>query len=131
MAEESDDSSKTEEPTGQRLDEARKRGQLIHSKEIDHLIGLAVATAVVLIFGPKVMGELRDVGRGLLEHLHQIPLDGGGTGRLLFDVMVRVSLIIALPVLLLLVGAIAPSLLQNGLVIASEALTPKFDRLNP
>ncbi len=131
MAEESDDSQKTEEPTGQRLDEARKRGQLIHSKEIDHLIGLAVAAAVVLILGPKVMAELRDVGRGLLEHLHQIPLDGGGTGRLLLDLILRVALIIALPILLLLVGAIAPSMLQNGLVVATQALTPKFDRLNP
>ncbi len=36
MAEDDDDSSKTEQPSQKKLDEARKRGEVVTSREVSH-----------------------------------------------------------------------------------------------
>jgi len=58
VAEEQDDSQKTEDPTGRRLDEARNRGQVANSREVNNLLMLGVFSLSVLFFGGTAAGAL-------------------------------------------------------------------------
>ena len=58
MAEDSDQ-EKTEEPTGKRLDDARKKGQIARSRELNTFAMLIVSAILLLIQG-------KDIGKGLL-----------------------------------------------------------------
>src|SRR4030095_12118538 len=58
MAEEHDDSQKTEDPTGRRLDEARSRGQVANSREVNNLLMLGVFSLSVLMFGKPAAIDL-------------------------------------------------------------------------
>ena len=68
MAEEQDDSQKTEEPTQKRLDEAREKGQVASSREINHWFMILGGTLLVTIFAPQMM---RDLARLMLPFVEQ------------------------------------------------------------
>ena len=53
MADDKDD--KTEEPTARRLDEARKRGEIVYSQEATTWIMLAAGAMALSMLGPQMM----------------------------------------------------------------------------
>ena len=67
MAEEQDDSQKTEEPTGRKLSKAREQGQVVQSQEVKHLFVLAGALSLafflyVMVNAGMISGVLPVVG---------------------------------------------------------------------
>ena len=77
MAEEQDDSQKTEDPTSRRLDEARKRGQVANSREINNLLMLGVFSLSVLLFGGGAAGALYKMSMPFIESPDLISADFG------------------------------------------------------
>ena len=63
MAEEHDDSQKTEDPTQKRLDEAHDKGQIAVSRELNHWFMFGGGLIAVFVFGPQMV---RDVAKGSL-----------------------------------------------------------------
>ena len=80
MAEE-DTSQKTEDPTQKRLDDARKKGQVVNSKEVSTFFTLFAATAVVIMFAPWVAEGVRQAVLVYVERPHTIDADGGNIFR--------------------------------------------------
>lgn len=76
MAEGSDDSEKTEDPTQKRLSDAREKGDLPKSQEVSTWFALAGSALMIAIFAPSVTSSLGALLRGYLEHAHEIPVDG-------------------------------------------------------
>ena len=73
-----DDSQKTEEPTGKRLQDAREKGQVAKSQEVNHwfvFLGLALFIGV---FGPGIVSGIGGVLVVFLERPHAIRLGAGG-----------------------------------------------------
>ena len=131
MADDRDDSQKTEEPTQKRLDEAHKRGEFASSREISSWFMLLGGTLVVVLLGP-VMG--RDLARQLLafvEKPHLIPLDIDSLSNLGTAVLSSTLLVVALPLLILVACAVAAGVVQNGFRLAPDHLMPKFERISP
>jgi flagellar biosynthetic protein FlhB len=131
MAEHPDDGQKTEEPSQRRLEEARSKGQVASSREVNHALMLGAGALLVGILGPSVAGDLAGALRRLLEQPHEIRLTA-------VDLDLGLTALLAdlggalLPAALLLVGAaLASGLLQNGLIFSATPLAPKFDRLSP
>jgi flagellar biosynthetic protein FlhB len=62
MAEENDDSQKTEEPSQKKLDEAREKGQVANSREVNHWFMILAATIFVAMMAP---GMLKDISAAL------------------------------------------------------------------
>ena len=57
MAEEPDDTEKTEDPTQKRLDEALKRGDVVKSQEVNTWFIIAGATLVLMAFSGGMSGR--------------------------------------------------------------------------
>ncbi len=121
--------NKTEQATPRRQKKAREMGQIARSRELPAALAL-IASAAPLIW----------LGRAAVEHwgaLYRYELDAAATEDLrlnsptLFWSAIEV-LRLAGPILL---SAMAVSLMagagQGGLNFAAQALTPRFERLNP
>jgi len=131
MAEESqDDSQKTEEPTQKRLDDAREKGQVAVSREVNHWFMILAGTIMVMMFLPGAMGTFGGIFTKFLEQPHLISLDLIAMVEVLRSAW-KESVMAMLPSLVLLVlAAIAAGLIQNGLIISGEQIKPKLEKIS-
>ncbi len=131
MAEQADQDDKTEEPTARRLDEARKRGEIIYSPEATAWLMLAaLAAAVAFMVGP-LAGDIRDLGRALLEQAHVNAAEGPAILGLFFRIGGNVAGAVAGFALLGFVAAAASRFVQDKPTLSGERLKPQLGRLNP
>lgn len=130
MAEERDDSQKTEEPTQRRLEEAQKHGDIVKSPEVATFVLLAGATLMVSVFGSSLAKGFAHSFTIFLEQPDQFSLDGGGAMALSRNVTWALAVILA-PALALLMGSgLAGQLLQHRPVFSAEKLKPDFSKLS-
>lgn len=131
MADEQDDAQKTEEPTPKKQREAREKGEVARSQEVNHwFILLAFATTLGLL-APIFVGQL---GRALvpfLEQPHRIVLSGDSTRLVLSSLLWDVGKAMALPFAATIAAALAAGFLQGGFVVSAESLKPKLEKLSP
>lgn len=131
MAEDHDDSERSEDPTQKRLDEALKRGDVAKSQEVSTWFVLAAATLILMTFSGEMGSSLKATLGGLLGNMHRIPSDGIGLVHFSRKVGREVMAAIAIPFLLLALAAIGGNLIQHRLVWSSEALKPKLSKISP
>jgi flagellar biosynthesis protein FlhB len=131
MADDNDDSQKTEDPTPKRQGEAREKGQVAKSREIDHWAMLLASTLIVFIFGPGMAASMKQALVIFLEQPHAIPADLGNLQHLLVTVLIKVGIALAPPVALLIVAAVGSGMVQHGLILSPDLLVPRFSKLSP
>ena len=131
MAEDQDKDQKTEEPTQQKLDEARKRGQVVTSRELTSASMLfASFLAVTVILPMSVTGLISDM-RSFIELAPMARVDENST-RQMMEPMMRALVIGALPTMaLLLFVAIGSYIVQHGFVWSAESLKPTLSKISP
>ncbi len=131
MAEEKDDSQKTEEPSQKRLDDAHQKGNVANSREVTHWFMMFAIVMGVVMFAP---GALSSMARALVvffESPHAIAMDPGGIQAWLLELLVRVGLAMAPVFGLLVFAAIAASLIQVGPIFTAAPMKPSFSKISP
>lgn len=131
MADNEDDSQKTEEPTGKRLIDSRNRGDVAQSREVANWFMLFSAAVAVALFAPFSAEKIVGVTYQFLERPHEIPVDPEALRHLLSQVAFGVGLALAAPIGLFLVAAVSSSLVQHGLLFAPEKLKPSLSKISP
>ena len=130
MAEDTDNDSKTEEPSAKKLDDAKKRGETAKSADIPQLASLAAAVAVVLMAGGWMSRDLMAALAPFLAHAGQMDVGSGGA-----VVIARQAILAALPPLVLVMvatgfaGGIA-HVAQSGFILSGEKIKPDFKKLD-
>src|SRR5215469_12385007 len=123
MAGEDDDpSSKTEEPTQRRLDDARRRGEVAKSADLSSWASFAGCAGVVAMAGGWMC---QDLARKLLPFIaqpDQFALENGGAVG-----VARMAVNAMLPAVALILGAgmvsgVAGNVIQHGFLWATEKL---------
>lgn len=127
----SDDSEKTEDPTHKRLQDAHNKGDVPKSQEVSTWFTLAGATLMITIFAPSTAASLGSLLKGYLEHSYDIPLDGYALRALWRDTGQSVALIVGLPLLALVLMAVAGNLIQHQPLLTAETIKPKFSKISP
>ena len=131
MAEGADREDRTEEPTQKRLDDAIKRGEVAKSQEVSTFLALGAMTLALLLAGGWSGQTLTLELRHYLGNAHLVPADPAGmlgAGR---RALVTALHVLALPLGILVVAALAGGLLQHRLVWTTQPLKPQFSRLSP
>ena len=114
MADESeDDSSKTEEPSQKKLDEARKKGQMVSSREISHFFMILSLLAFIKLLAPSMGRETLRLFSPLITQPEAIAFDPGGLKQLLDHLLIGTLLLLLLPTLMTIIAAFAPSVIQQ------------------
>lgn len=130
MAEESD-LEKTEEPTGRRIEQAREKGQVPHSRELATFLVLIVAAAAFWAMGGWVVQRATTVVRRGLVIDSQLARDPTLMVSRLADLSTDALLVFSPLLGLLLLAAILPPFFLNAWVFSPKAIAPDFNRLNP
>jgi flagellar biosynthetic protein FlhB len=131
MAEERDDSDKTEDPTLKRLDDALQRGDVAKSQEVSTWFVIAGGTLVLVAFSGSIATGLTATFRGLLANAHRVPTDGRGLMHLMEKIGTETIAAIAIPILLLALAAIGGNVIQHRLVWSAEQLKPQLSKISP
>src|ERR1043166_373765 len=131
MAEEHDPSGKTEDPTQKRLDDAHDRGDVAKSQEVNTWFMIAGATLVLSTFSGSIGGGITMPLRNLVANSGLIRADGPALLALAQHLEFIVIAALGIPLLLLLLAAIAGNLVQHRLVWSGEQLKPKLSKISP
>lgn len=121
---------KTLPPSAKKLTEARKKGQIAHSKEMVTAVVTVTAFGYLLIWAPSMFAYLQD---GLLAapDAYDLPFPqavGEVAGRLGTDALWAVTPLIGLIVM----SAILSNVVVNGGALAAlDPILPKMERLDP
>jgi flagellar biosynthetic protein FlhB len=131
MAENEDGQERTESATPKRLEEARRRGQIPRSRDLSTAAVMMTGGAALYFLGGQLGSNLRGMMmRGLtlsrdqaLDESQIVPTLAGTAGDALFACIPLFGLVV-------LAALLAP-LALGGWNFSTEALMPKFNRLNP
>lgn len=131
MAEGADDEDKTEEPSAKKLREAREKGQVAQSKEINTWVILLTATLLMGTVGISVGQRLSDNLVAFIAAPHQFNMDGGSVRDIFMDMLGDLVAVIGLPMLVFFFAAGLASFAQVGPMYSTQSLEPTIDKINP
>ena len=131
MAEDDDASSRTEEPTSRRLEEARERGEVAKSVDFAHWASFAGAAGAIAITGGWMTRDLANRLVPFISEPQAFDLENGGAVGVL-----RIAVMAAAPAVAVILGAAAVSgaagnLIQHGFLWSPERLKPDFQKVSP
>lgn len=129
MADDAED--KTEEPTDRKLSQAREQGNIPTSQEVKIWASLVGALAIVAMFAPHMAQDVQRLMLPFIEHPHAFPMEQSDVGQLLAEITVSMIKLMILPMMLLMVLAVASSMAQSGLMFLPDKLTMDFTKLSP
>jgi flagellar biosynthetic protein FlhB len=131
VAEEQTGQERTEEPTERRLQQARKKGQVPRSKELNTMLSLLLASIALLVFGGYISQNLMQISVEGFSIPRELAFD---TAQLPFQFMYMASqaLLALSPFMaIMLVSVFAGPLLMGGWSFSLEAISFKLEKLDP
>lgn len=131
MAEGEDESEKTEDPTQKRLDDARQKGQIPTSREVNHWIMFLAGAIFILGLAPSTGRDVANALDGIFANAHAIDVAGPALPELFSRLITDIGLAIAPLAALLIVFAFAAGVIQNGFMFTPESIKPSLDKISP
>jgi flagellar biosynthetic protein FlhB len=125
---------RTEQPTGKKLQDARKRGQIARSRDLAVAAASIAGTIALGRLGGRLMTGLGDRLASDLAHLGDAPFRTVTTGELVSMVAAggaAIALLVGPIAMATMLAGVAMQGIQGGWNFAPEALTVDFKRLNP
>jgi flagellar biosynthetic protein FlhB len=128
---ETDDSQKTEDPTGRRLNEARESGQVAKSQEVNNLLMILALTLSIVMFGKSMARDILNMSLPFIETPDMVPTDIGHLTTMGWKLLGLILMAGAAPLVLALFAAFFAGYLQFGLLLSSESLMPSLEKISP
>jgi flagellar biosynthetic protein FlhB len=125
-----DESQKTEEPTARRLEDARKRGQVVHSREVNTWVVLFAATMLVTTAGPRIASDLYDNLKIFLAMPHAMQTDPIGIQKTLEGLLTTVGEDLLLPFLILSFAGVLSGFIQTGPIFSLDPIKPDLSKIS-
>lgn len=122
---------KTELPTQRRLDDAIKNGQFARSAEVQTVFVLFSAMLAMQFTGNALWERLTSTLIVMLRHLHDTPLVTDVMQRYAINAATLFATLVGPIVLATMVGGVLAGGIQSRFQTAGEALSVKWERLNP
>jgi flagellar biosynthetic protein FlhB len=130
MAEDQDDSQKTEDPTQKRLEEARKKGDVVKSQDVPAWFLLMTAAGIVAAAGPMAR-QIADPLVRILDHPQSFHLANGGAMKLMHALVMSLLPPMGMIFATLLVGSVIGHVIQVPPLWTFEKMKPDLEKLSP
>ncbi|MEK1908293.1 MAG: EscU/YscU/HrcU family type III secretion system export apparatus switch protein, partial [Pseudomonas sp.] len=131
MAESESGADKSEEPTSKRLEEARKKGQVARSRELNTLAVMLAGSGGLLLYGGQMGAAMADLMRANFSLPREVLMDDGSMARYLLASGMDALMSLQPLLTLLLIASIVGPIALGGWLFSGEALMPQFSRMNP
>lgn len=122
---------KTEEATPHKLSEARKKGQVAKSKEVNLALTLLATTLVLNAWGSYGFNALKENMISFLSNFLNMDLNYENVFHITLIVVWRLAIIILPVVFPIMIMGIFSNFIQTGFILTKEPLKPDFKKLNP
>ena len=126
-----DDTEKTEEPTQKRLDDALQKGEAARSQELKHFCMLMGGALMIGMFGSSMARSLQRDMMIYLEQGYAFQMDSGSVLQIWSAASQNILGALFMPLLLLMIAAVAGTVMQQRPVWTAEKLKPTFSKLSP
>jgi flagellar biosynthesis protein FlhB len=131
MAQQDDGQERTEEATPKRLEDARKKGQIARSRELNTMAMLLLGALGLMGMAPFMIGRMEALFRTGLSLSREAVFDPWAMIDIFsISIMQGIALVMPFMVLMLVTALLAPMAL-GGWSFSVEAMAPKFEKLNP
>ena len=125
------DEDKQFEATQQKLQRARKEGQVVKSKDVSIALALLVMFTFLKMISPLMWQQITGLFYNLYEQIPNAHIALIGNTYILTTTLVPAVLIIGLALFVAFSIAIIADMIQVGPLVATAPLVPKLDKLNP
>jgi flagellar biosynthetic protein FlhB len=125
---------RTEKPTQRRIRDARKKGQLARSRDVERTAQLGACLIVLAWAGPSLLERLLVLVRAGLEAPGQwahATIEPGVAGTIAVQGVAHVGLLVGPIAVAVALGTVLAAAAQGGWNVATEALVPDWSRLTP
>jgi len=131
MSEEKPAQERTEQPTPKRLLDARRKGQVPRSRELNTVAVVLAGAAGLMIFGGWMMTRLKTLASTGLAPTMTRSMTPAEAVEALYSAGLNALIMLSPLLVILMVAAFAGPALLGGLIFSAEAARPKINRLNP
>ncbi|MDB2414475.1 flagellar biosynthesis protein FlhB [Rickettsiales bacterium] len=131
MAEEQDDSQKTEEPTQKRLDDAVKKGQVPSSREVNSFFILLIFSLLIAVGLPPIMKNISIKLHRYISEPHLIDVSSYSVPQFSSELLIDILIIMATPLAIVIIAIFIAGIIQHGLLFSTESLGFKLERISP
>ena len=129
--EDADESEKTEEPTGKRLTDAKRKGNIAKSQEVSSWAVLLGMTFSLLFLAPWFMRNIANINYKFFQNPDAIALDEDGFRNLFMTTVMDVGAVLSPILALFFVIAIVAMAAQVGLTFSWEKMELKWNAFSP
>ncbi len=131
MADETDKSQQTEEPTAKRLEQARESGDVVKSGEINTFILLGGGTLAIAMFGKQTALGLAHSLTLFLEQPDTMAVDGAGLAAIFRGLLPQVAIVLGPFFAVMIVAGVAGHVLQSRPSLSFDKIIPDFSKVSP
>ncbi len=125
------DEDKQFDATPRKLEQARKEGQVVKSKDFSTAVSLLILFSVIFGLAPFIWEQIVQVFTLLYEQIPNAHIDKIGYMYVLLIAVKGAALIIGPILLIAWIVAVLADFVQVGPLVAVAPLMPKLDKLNP
>ncbi|GAB6180202.1 flagellar biosynthesis protein FlhB [Desulfotomaculum defluvii] len=122
---------KTEQATPRRLQEARRKGQVAKSADLNGALLLLITALFALLFKDNIITRMQSYFYSYFNNFIKNPQPDYYLVQLLIDFTINIFAVLTPFFILMLLVALGVNIAQVGFMLAPEAIKPKFDKLNP
>jgi len=122
---------KTEQPTAKRITDARKKGQIPRSKELDVFVSLMVAVIMLLFLGRGIVDGIIGLMQQQFQLSREIIFSNKSITIYFTQVLMDGMMLIVPFALVLTVTTLLRPLLMGGWNFSMESMSPKLSKFNP
>jgi flagellar biosynthetic protein FlhB len=124
-------SSKSEDPSQKKLEDAHAKGDVAKSQEVVTWFMLLGSAAIFATMAPGAAGGLMESLKLVMMNADRISLDGGGFGAFFNNLALALLGTVLIPLVVLSFTAIVANLIQHRPLMSAESLKPKLSKISP
>jgi flagellar biosynthetic protein FlhB len=126
-----DDDEKTEAPTPRRLEQARRKGDIVYSAEVGAWMALAAGTLTLTTMGAGMADRIGRLLVNFFAEPESFATDPHALLSLFGALLAKVGAALGLMALFMVAAALAARFAQDQPTWAPEKVVPSFDKLDP
>ncbi len=139
MSDTEDQSQKTEEPSHKKLEQAREKGDVFTSKEVNSFTSILTLSLLIVLLSKFFTGELIGKLAKFITSPHEILASlnrNGGNGlsgnilNIIGDLIIDVMPFLIIPPLIMMIINIVSLMAQHGIIYSPEVIQFKLERIS-
>jgi len=122
---------RTEQPTPRKLQQAREKGQVPTSRELNTMLMMLLAGVSILFIGPGIAHDFLDLFRRHLNISRENIFDVTAMPVFLESAVIESLITLAPFFVIMILAAVVGPLMMGGVTFSAKALSFKWDKLDP